>query len=370
MSNDYEKSAAEIEREIENDRERIGEKLSAIQDRLTPGQMIDEALGYMKSSGGAEYFGNLGNTVKANPMPLALMGVSLAWLMMGSGSSSSSSSSSSYRSNRASSSTSDYPLATVSGSMRRTGPPQMENGQHYAHFTDTAGKRYRAMTDSTGRRMGDFMDDAGLMFRGFADSTGRRITDFRDETGSMIDDALGWAADTWHAARDRAGSMLGSVTETISDSLSGVGNSLSGMGRGISSGSSSALHGVHGAVGGMGDQATRLNDMIMRNFRDQPLVAGALAFAAGAAIGAALPHTAREDDLMGDAADSIRDDLGERATDLMDQGKQVARDVYEKAVNVASELHDTARDRIVEEGQNLAGVARPEGSGQGTGARM
>lgn len=362
MSTDYEKSSAEIEREIENDRERIGEKLSAIQDKLTPGQLIDEGLGYLRSSGGAEYFGNLSNQVKANPMPLALMGISLAWMMASSGSSSSSSSSYAGTS-RASRATSDYPLATVSGSMRRTGPPQMDNGQHYAHFTDTAGKRYRAMTDSTGRRMGDFMDDAGLMFRGFADSTGRRITDFTDETGSMIDDALGWAADTWAAARDKAGNMFDSVTESVSDSLSG-------MSRSFSSSSASAMGGMNDAMGGMQDQAGRLNDMIMRNFRDQPLVAGALAFAAGAAIGAALPHTDREDQLMGDTADSIKDDLGERASDLMDQGKQVARDVYDKAVNVAGELHDTARERIVEEGRSFTATQR-EGSGQsGAGAGL
>lgn len=365
MSTDYEKSSADIEREIENDRERIGEKLSAIQDKLTPGQLIDEGLGYLRSSGGAEYFGNFGNSVKANPMPLALMGVSLAWMMASSGSSSSSSTSTSGYAgvNRASRATSDYPLATVSGSMRRTGPPQMENGQHYAHFTDTAGKRYRAMTDTTGRRMGDFMDDAGLMFRGFADQTGRRITDFTDETGSMIDDALGWAADTWAAARDQASSMFDSVTSTVSDSLSG-------MGRSFSSSSSSAMGGVHDAMGGMQDQAGRLNDMIMRTFRDQPLVAGALAFAAGAAIGAALPHTDREDQLMGDTADSIKDDLGERASDLMDQGKQVASDVYDKALNVAGELHDTARERIVEEGRNFAGTQRDNPGQSGAGAGL
>jgi len=365
MSTDYEKSSAEIEREIENDRERIGEKLSAIQERLTPGQLIDEALGYLKSSGGAEYFGNLGSTVKANPMPLALMGVSLAWLMMGSGSSSTATASTGYRGNRASSATSDYPLATVSGAMRRTGPPQMENGQHYSHFTDTAGKRFRAATDSTGRRMGDFVDDAGLMFRGFADSTGRRITDFTDETGSMMDDAMGWAADTWASVRESAGSMLGSVTDAISSSMSGVS-------RTVGSSSSSAYQGVQGAMGGVQDQATRMNDMIMRTFRDQPLVAGALAFAAGAAIGAALPHTDREDALMGEAADSIKDDIGERAAGLVDQGKEVARDVYEKAVNVAGELHDTARDRIVEEGQTFTGAASTgagQGSGAGAGAR-
>ncbi len=326
MSYDYEKSSADIEREIEHDRERIGEKLSAIQEKLTPGQLIDEALGYLKSSGGAEYLGNLGGAVKANPVPLALMGVSLAWLMAGPGKSSETVSTA-----RADGPPLDYPLATVSGGLRRTGPPRAENGRHYAHFEDTTGKRFRALTDESGRRAGDFLDEAGGIFSGFADATGKRVTEFRDETGSMIDSALGWAADTWAAARESAGGMMDSVNK-----------SLSGMGSSIGSTSSSAFSGVQ-------DQAGRLNDMIMKTFRDQPLVAGALAFAAGAAIGAALPHTEREDELMGEAADAVKSDLGERSSELLDQGRKMAGDVYDKAVTMADELHDTARERIIEE---------------------
>lgn len=330
MSLDYEKSSADIEREIEHDRERIGEKLSAIQEKLTPGQLIDEALGYLKSSGGAEYIGNLGGAVKANPVPLALMGVSIAWLMAGSGQTAPRS-----PAYRADSAPLDYPLATVSGNVRRTGPPRMENGRHYADFQDMAGKRFKAQTDETGRRAGDYMDEAGSLFRGFADATGRRITDIRDETGALFDEALGWAADTWASARDTAGGMMDSVTK-----------SLSGMGSSIGSTSSSAMSGVQ-------DQAGRLNDMILKTFRDQPLVGGALAFAAGAAIGAALPHTAREDQLMGEAADQVKDDLGEKSAALMDQGKKVAGEVYEKAVGMADELHDQARDRIIEESRTF-----------------
>lgn len=338
MSYDTEKSSADIEREIEHDRERIGEKLSAIQEKLTPGQLIDEALGYLKHSGGAEYIGNLGGAVKANPLPLALMGVSIAWLMAGSGQTAPRMDNP--RPDRA---PLDYPLATVSGNVRRTGPPKMENGRHYAHFEDTGGKRFRALTDETGRRAGDYMDEAGSVFRGFADATGRRITDIRDETGALFDDALGWAADTWASARETASGMVDSVTR-----------SLSGMGSSIGSTSSSALSGAQ-------DQAGRLNDMILKTFRDQPLVGGALAFAAGAAIGAALPHTEREDQLMGEAADAVKDDLGERSAALMDQGKKVAGDVYDKAVTMADELHDQARDRIIEESRSFRDLgATPE----------
>jgi len=348
MSYDSEKSAAEIEREISADRERIGEKLNAIQEKLTPGQLMDEALGFLKNSGGAEYIGNLGQTAKANPIPLALMGVSLSWLMAG-GSSTTSSTTTTVRTDRSTRDVAEYPLATVSGSVRRMGPVRSENGGNYSHFEDTTGKRFRALTDEAGNRAGHFMDDAGATFRGFADATGQRISDFRDETGNMLSDASGWASDTWEAAKDK---------------LSSFGETLSNMGGSIGSTSSSAF-------GSIQDQSGRLNDMILRTFRDQPLVGGALAFAAGAAIGAALPHTQREDQLMGEAADSIKDDLSDRASDLMDKGKDVARDVYDKAVAVAADVHDTARDRIIEETKPLHETAgtqqRPQG---GLGANV
>ncbi len=42
---------------------------------------MDELLEYAKTSGGSEYLSNLGVALKSNPIPVALMGVSLAWLI-------------------------------------------------------------------------------------------------------------------------------------------------------------------------------------------------------------------------------------------------------------------------------------------------
>ncbi len=44
--------------------------------------MIDTVLGYAKGNGG-EFVTNLGNTLKANPVPTVLTGVGLVWLMAG-----------------------------------------------------------------------------------------------------------------------------------------------------------------------------------------------------------------------------------------------------------------------------------------------
>jgi hypothetical protein len=339
MSYDSNKSSAQIEREIDNDRHRIEEKLSAIQERLTPGQMIDEALGYAKAHGGGEYFANLGNSIKANPLPAALMGVSLAWLMASSGTNHSAPRRESrwYEDD-------NYPLATVAGEIRRTGPARMENGENYTYFSDTAGKRFTALTDDAGRRAGHFIDDAGQTFRGFADTTGRQISQMRDEAGAWLDEASGWASETWRMAKD---------------SLSGMGSSISGAGSALRRSSTSAMSGLQ-------SQSSRLNDMILHQFRDQPLVGGALAFAIGAAIGAALPHTDTEDEMLGEAADDMRNKVSDQASGLLDKGQAAAEDVYRKAAAVASDVHDAAKDRIQEEAQKLGQT----GNGHGASAGM
>jgi Protein of unknown function (DUF3618). len=328
--------AETLEREIEQDRRRIEERIDAIQAKMSPGQLLDEALAYAKASGGGEYVANLGTAMKTNPVPVALMGISMAWLMANPGAS------------RAASVTQDeepdYPLAPVRGTVRRVGPVQMEGTSHYSHFTDEGGSRFKALTDETGRRAGHFIDSTGKTYRGFADATGRQMHDIRDEAGKLFDEASGWAARTW-----------GRVTSSASRATSSV------VG-GARSASSGAMSGAASAGGSMRNYATHMNESLLKHFQDQPLIGGALAFALGAAIGAALPNTRREDEAMGEMAEGVREQLSTKASDAMNKAEEVASDVYGKAAAVAAEVHDTARERIAEETRQYQ---RLNGDGRG-----
>ncbi|MCD1609925.1 DUF3618 domain-containing protein [Stutzerimonas kunmingensis] len=71
-----------LEREIDQQRAEIGNIVHALESKLSPGQMIDTALGYAKGGGG-EFLHNLTDTVKANPVPTLLTSVGLVWLMAG-----------------------------------------------------------------------------------------------------------------------------------------------------------------------------------------------------------------------------------------------------------------------------------------------
>jgi ElaB/YqjD/DUF883 family membrane-anchored ribosome-binding protein len=77
-----EKSPETLEREIDAQRSSIGNIVDALESKFSPGQLVDQALAYAKGNGG-EFFGNLGNTVKANPVPTLLTSVGLLWLIMG-----------------------------------------------------------------------------------------------------------------------------------------------------------------------------------------------------------------------------------------------------------------------------------------------
>lgn len=83
MTHNGERRPDEIEAEIERTRADMDATLSAIESRLTPGQLVDQGLDYLRHSGGNEFLSNLRSSVKQNPLPVTLVGLGVAWLMMG-----------------------------------------------------------------------------------------------------------------------------------------------------------------------------------------------------------------------------------------------------------------------------------------------
>src|SRR5688500_14545107 len=83
MSSYDEKTSDQIEREVESSRASVQDTLRQLSDRMSPGQLVDQAFDYMKTSGGNEFASNLGRSVRDNPLPLLLVGAGIGWLMMG-----------------------------------------------------------------------------------------------------------------------------------------------------------------------------------------------------------------------------------------------------------------------------------------------
>ncbi len=76
-------TTAELEREAEARRAELNRTADSLKDRLSPGQMIDEIVGYLDRSDSSMALRNLKTQVRDNPLALALIGGGLAWLFAG-----------------------------------------------------------------------------------------------------------------------------------------------------------------------------------------------------------------------------------------------------------------------------------------------
>jgi ElaB/YqjD/DUF883 family membrane-anchored ribosome-binding protein len=77
------RSPEDIEHDIERTRAEVGATIDAIQEKLTPGQVMDQALQYLRANGAGDFGRTLGRQVRDNPLPVALIGLGVAWLAMG-----------------------------------------------------------------------------------------------------------------------------------------------------------------------------------------------------------------------------------------------------------------------------------------------
>src|SRR3569833_3067747 len=75
-------SSEQLEREAEATRARIAATLAELRTRISPGQMLDEAIDYARDGNGADMVRNLGRQASDNPVPVALLGAVLAGLLL------------------------------------------------------------------------------------------------------------------------------------------------------------------------------------------------------------------------------------------------------------------------------------------------
>ncbi|HEY3835100.1 MAG TPA: DUF3618 domain-containing protein [Bryobacteraceae bacterium] len=70
-----------IEADLARTRARMDGRLTELQERLSPGQILDDLMAHFRGSEGGDFARNLMTSVQTNPMPAALTGIGLAWLM-------------------------------------------------------------------------------------------------------------------------------------------------------------------------------------------------------------------------------------------------------------------------------------------------
>jgi hypothetical protein len=297
------KSAAEIEREVRQSRAEVEQTLGAISARLSPGELLDQAIGYFREGRGGEFARNLGDSITQNPIPLTLVGVGLAWMMLG-------------------------------------GQRFARNGEH---LESDYGEDDPEWTED--HYVGLAEESMAYLHPGADLRSGGGVADDLSEAGGTAKERLGefgdQARDAAARARERVERAGAHVADRAQDARERVGRAGASM--------AGRAHDARRRAQQYGRQARQ---GVLRSLDEQPLVLGAIGLAIGAALGAALPPSKAEDELMGEA----RDEALRRAT-------RAGRKQVEKARAAAGAVAEAAREEAGRQGLTPESSSEP-GAGE------
>lgn len=294
MANDT-TDPSRIERDLDQTRARLGTHLNELQGRLSPGQVVDDAMAYFRGSDGAEFGRNLLESVRSNPLPAAITGIGLAWLMA----------------------SSTRPTST--------GSPSAAHGSG----GDDSSARIRTAERRVARQPGE---DEHVYTARLTEARGQAIglsrephdTDqsFSDRVKEAMSRGSQAAAESAEALREKAGDAAGAVSSAVDSVGSMAQSATQSAGRALSQGG----HSAHQAGGSL-----------VTSLTENPMLLGALGLAAGALLGSLLPQSEGEEDLLGGVAGQARQATRDLANTAADRGGDVVHAVLEAGKDSAQQ---------------------------------
>jgi hypothetical protein len=270
---------------IERTRAQMGSTINAIEERLSPSRLAQEAKTAVKdatvgtaqqvasdiSGSASEVGGSIVDTIRANPIPAALAGVGIGWLIM---------------------------------SMRNNGNNEQAqpNSQRYSYHGHNMYPTHRAGNPEQG---------------GLSSVVGSA----QDMAGSVAQTAQNTAGQVAGSVQDTAGQVAGEVQDTASQVTGTLGAAAGTAADSLNQVTNQAQYGIQ-----------RAESQMERWMRERPLAVTAGAFAVGLAVGLAIPETPIEDQWM-----------GEYRQDLTQQAQQVVQETAPKVGAVAQETVNAAK---------------------------
>jgi hypothetical protein len=289
------RSAAEIEREVDQERERVADTIDALQSKLSARALVEEASRAIYEHGG-DIGRTLGRQLRDNPLPALLTGVGLVWLMTGSGA----------RAPRYGSWDEDH------RDVYRTGqPPELTPAY--------GGGGFRERASEWGHAAASAAADAAGSTRAALTGAGESLA----EGGRSVQESA-------RQARDWGGRQAGSVQESARQARDWGGRQ-----------AGSVQEAGRQARDWSGRQVQDAQERLQAELEAHPLVLGGIAFALGAALGAALPNTRAENELVGRQADRVRQRAGEIASAEADKAMAVASAVVDEGKEIVEETADS-----------------------------
>ncbi|MBC8103962.1 MAG: DUF3618 domain-containing protein [Cytophagales bacterium] len=229
-------------------------------------------------------------TIRLNPIPAAITGIGLGWLIM---------------------------------SIRRQNEQSVQyNGGVY---NPTAPDRFVSATDQYGQNSFGTYGSPGSDRPSPVDTAREKLTEVRDTVTSR-------ASDLASNVSDKAGDLAHTVSDRASTLAHTVGDRASAFG-------GQAKETAQSAASATGSYIT-----------NNPLAAGAIALMLGVGAGLLIPATERENQLLGETRDRLKDQAAEQLHQVAD-----------KVTNVAQTAFDGVKQTVKDEAQNqgLTGTPAP-----------
>ena len=292
-----------IEQDLDQTRSRLDGHLSELQGRLSPGQVLDDLMRYFRGREGADFGRSLLESVRANPLPTALSGIGLAWLMA---------------SSPRGAAAGGAPASGATGRVRvYPGSPDLGLQGYPALAT-----RVRQAEQRTAQEPGeaehayaDRLDAARGQAIGLAKGAQETATSYGQRIRETLDMAQESTSRGAHDLRDGIGSAASSLSSTAQDAAHSLGDV------GHRAGSSM----VQG-----GQAAGQAGGNLVAAVSASPILLGALGLAAGALLGALLPQSDQEEAALGGVATQAREAARMLAQQAADKGGHVAQAVIDK----------------------------------------
>lgn len=322
--------------DIDVTRRRMDDTIDALGSRMRPRHLLDEFLGFLRRSdhNGSSNISNMrekvsqgadtamhavADTIKKNPMPAALIGAGIAWMI--------------YESRRNRSDDEMYEMEYVAGI-------QYDPDVHIDRPLDYPGGTAvseAGWSDQGGSKLGNMKEKLGERAAGAKEKLSRASETARQKMGGLGQSA----SEKLEAARHRATEMSARVKERT------------------------------------GAAYSRTRQRVAQTSEQHPLELGLVCLAAGFIAGLALPTSRAVNRTLGPAADRLRDRARERGREMLEKGRHVAGAAV-SAVKEEAESQGLTPDRLRESVASVADraknagkeTARQEGLAPGEGERQ
>jgi hypothetical protein len=299
------RSPADIEGDVERTRADVSGTLDALRDKLAPGQILDEVI-----DRAADYARGSGGAAFARNLGSAVRDNPLPVLLIGAGIGWLMLS---RGGETTSGGTTHYAPRT---SPREDAPPPGGSSAGLSGAVERVGEMANAVGDATSRA-GAYVSETASSVAG---------------AGSQLADSVKEAAAGASRTASSIGQQIGTATKQASST--------------VKTGWSSACEAVEA----------------------QPLMLGLLGLAVGAAMGAALPRSEMEDEVLGETADAAAQRIGDLGREGLEQARSVAGEHLERATDAFAESYEKVKQRLDNGELSAAGEALGEALGEGVKA--